>query len=78
MIVMGLSVLATGKADYVGKSGATELSGRMAQHGRGLHLVVRSGVVAHKIRMDAGWSPKHSKFVGLREDKEAREVVRES
>src|SRR5262245_51278727 len=27
--------------------------------------------------MDTGWALRHSKFVGLREDKEAREVMRE-
>jgi hypothetical protein len=27
--------------------------------------------------MDAGWSPEAFGFVGLRDDKEAREVVRE-
>jgi hypothetical protein len=41
MIVMGRSVPATGKTDYVEKYGATKLNGRMAQRGRGLHLVVR-------------------------------------
>ena len=48
-MIVGLSVLATGKADYVGKSEATELNGRMAQPGRGLHLVTRSGSLSSLI-----------------------------
>jgi hypothetical protein len=41
MIATGLSERGTGKADYVGKSDATELNGRTAQPGREWHHVTK-------------------------------------
>ena len=42
MTAMGLSERVTGKADCVAKFDAKALNGRMAPHGHGSHLVVRS------------------------------------